>query len=131
MNGVAPLLVLRGTVVAGCGHFSRRIREFPQIFRQATGVDLFPGTINVEVDRNEALEIHEEFRSPDPIDSSQVLLFERCTINGFSGFRIRPFNVRDRSGGHGDHIIEVSSTERIPNVEAGALVVLTFQRAAR
>jgi CTP-dependent riboflavin kinase len=50
---------IEGRVVAGCGHFSKRMTAYPEVFRRAIG-EVFPGTLNVEVAR--CVRIREEGR---------------------------------------------------------------------
>ena len=47
---------------AGARDFTRRMTDFPHIFKEATGEDLFLGTLNIEIERNQALPIREHFR---------------------------------------------------------------------
>jgi hypothetical protein len=121
-------LIVRGIVRSGCQHFTRRMKKYPEVFKSATGVVLVPGTINVHIAGNQEIKIKEDFRMDDPMDANQVLLFEEMLINGISGFRIRPFNKLDGSGGHGDHVIEVSSDRKIPEISEGVEVILEFFR---
>lgn len=121
-------LIVRGTVGIGLQHFTLRMQRFPEAFKRATGEILVPGTINVHVSENREIPIKEEFRMDDPMDSSQVLLFEKCLINGIRGFRIRPLNKTNGSGGHGDHILEISSAQKVPDIAEGGEVTLEFYR---
>ncbi|MFI5421300.1 MAG: hypothetical protein ACHQ1H_10075 [Nitrososphaerales archaeon] len=102
------------------------MQQYPEAFKTVTGVDLVPGTINVQVLENREIRIKEEFRMDDPVDSNQVLLFESCQINGIPGFRIRPYNKTNGLGGHGDHILEISSAQRIPSASTGTEVTIEF-----
>lgn len=123
-----------GTVVTGFGHFFRRMTEFPEAFRKATGERLYPGTLNVDV--GQAITIKEDRRivGAEIGEPYQDLLFERCLINGVPAWRIRPYVLDERAGfpvgggGHGDHILEISSTTKIPNATAGSRVEITLFR---
>jgi CTP-dependent riboflavin kinase len=53
-------MILTGEVVRGCGHFKERMTTYREVFKQATGEHLHPGTINVNV--GEAIEFQGEFR---------------------------------------------------------------------
>jgi hypothetical protein len=100
----------------GLGHFSQRIARYPDVFRNATGEDLVPGTINIQV--GGPIPIREQFRicGTDIGEPDQDLLFEVCRVNGIWAYRIRPYNLVTGAGGWGDHILEVSSKDTIPNV---------------
>jgi CTP-dependent riboflavin kinase len=119
--------VVTGTVQDGQQHFSRRMTEHPSVFAEVFGCVPHPGTINVKVDS--PIAIQSESSIPDPLNEQQVLLIEKCLINGFDGFRIRPSEIlHPERGGRGDHIIEVSSCTKIPGIGLGVKVTLEFFR---
>ena len=101
--------VLTGLVdkKSGYGHFSQRLRDFPDDFLKATGEVLVGGTLNLKLDRE--IKIREHFRMPDPWkDERQVLLFEICRVLGVWAYRVRPWKLDGSGGGgHGDHILEI------------------------
>jgi CTP-dependent riboflavin kinase len=99
---------------------------FPEVFVHATGEHLFPGTLNIKV--GEAIAVEEHFRTRDPGDSEQDLLFEICRVGQIWAYRIRPRNRTTGHGGHGDHIIEIASSQKIPNAHHGAALEISFFR---
>jgi len=120
------VVFIQGTVIQGLRHFTRRMTEHAELFREATGECLFPGTLNVQIDRPEP--IREHFSIPDPIDATQDLQFEVCRINGNLAYRIRPINRQTGDGGHGDHILEIACATKLPNAGDGAVVTLGLFR---
>lgn len=130
----AERLTLKGTVVEGLRHFSRRMTEFPEVFRKATGETLYPGTVNVDVET--PIPIHEQSRiiGVEIGEPHQDLLFEPCLVNGIPAWRIRPYVLVEQpgfpvgTGGHGDHILEISCATKIPNASPGSQVEVTFLR---
>lgn len=110
----------------GSGDFTKRMIGFPDVFLQATGEKLFTGTLNVEIEK--PLEVIEHFRIPDVMDAEQDLLFEICRVGQIWAYRIRPRNRKTGTGGHGDHIIEITSSQEIPNAREGNPVEITFFR---
>ena len=104
---------VRGRLHKGSGDFTKRMTKYVDVFARATGEKLFPGTLNVQLDR--PIEIHEHFRirGVEINEPQQDLLFEICRVNGQWAYRIRPRNVNDGSGGHGDHIIEIACANRL------------------
>jgi hypothetical protein len=106
----------------------RRMENFPEVFRKATGETLIPGTVNVKLDRE--IKIKEEFKilGAEIGEPGQDLLFERCRINGTKAFRIRPFRPKDGLGGWGDHILEIASSQTIPNATTGSIVTFELFR---
>jgi len=118
-----------GTVQSGCSHFSRRMTDYPLVFEKAVGCRLHPGTINILIRRQ--IRIREEFRirGVDIGEPGQDLQFEKCLINGTPAFRIRPTSISNpEQGGHGDHVLEISSCEQIPNIAPGVVVTIEFFR---
>jgi CTP-dependent riboflavin kinase len=107
------MIRLRGSVERGYGHFARRIKDFAGVFEEATGEGLYPGTLNVRVEK--PVEIQAHFRTADPIDQRQNLLFEVCRANGLWAYRIRPYNIDTGEGGHGDDTIEIACSREIPH----------------
>lgn len=46
-------MTITGRVVQGCKHFRWRMTNFTEVFKGATGEELFPGTLNVKVESTE------------------------------------------------------------------------------
>jgi len=95
-------------------HFSRRMTEYPKVFEKATGERLYPGTLNVNVGRPNPVREHFRIRGTEINEPEQDLLFEVCRINQIWAYRIRPFHLATGEGGHGDHIIEIACSQKIP-----------------
>jgi CTP-dependent riboflavin kinase len=107
------MLILRGTIFNGVGHFRPRIENYPDVFEAATGEKLFPGTLNLRVAR--AVPPVEHFRvlGAHIGEPMQDLLFEVCRINGIWAYRIRPFDLRTGAGGHGDDVLEIACSREL------------------
>jgi CTP-dependent riboflavin kinase len=107
------MLILRGTIFDGVGHFRPRIENYPDVFEAATGEKLFPGTLNLRVGR--AVPPVEHFRvlGAHIGESMQDLLFEVCRINGIWAYRIRPLDLRTGAGGHGDDVLEIACSREL------------------
>lgn len=122
------MVVLQGRVKQGVGHFRIRMTNYPNVFTKATGEYLIPGTVNVDV--GQQVPIKEDFRilGMEINEPTQDLIFERCAINGIPAYRIRPFNPSDGSGGHGDNVLEIACSQRIPGVSEGAEVEVRLFR---
>jgi CTP-dependent riboflavin kinase len=118
-----------GKVIEGMGAWRPRIEQFPEVFLEAIGEPLFPGTLNVQIDK--PLTIHTEFvisgaRIGEP---EQDMLFESCLVNGIGAWRLRPFQPANGLGGHGDHILEiVSATQLRPRIADLERVIVEFPR---
>jgi CTP-dependent riboflavin kinase len=122
------MTVMEGTVVGGCGHFGRRIANFPDAFRKATGEELFSGTLNVDVGRPIEVKEHFRIRGEELDEPEQDLKFEVCRINGIWAYRVRPYVLTTTEGGHGDHILEIACAQEIPNATLGSVVQIALFR---
>lgn len=76
--------VLRGRVVTGFGNFSYWIAKLHDHYRRKTGLDLFPGTLNVRLD--------EEWRLP----ASGIVRLEKEEYGGTVSVNIVPCTVFGR-----------------------------------
>ena len=121
-------MVLRGRVQSGLRHFSRRMTLYADVFARVAGVRLFPGTINLKVERE--VPIGEDFRilGGEIGEPEQDLLFEECRLNGIRAWRIRPWQPATGLGGHGDDVLEIAAAERVAGVEPGAEFEVDFFR---
>jgi len=122
------MIVLKGRVVSGFGHFRARMTNFPEVFRRATGEVLFKGTLNVEVDRQIEIKEHFRIRGTEINEPEQDLLFEVCRVNGVWGYRIRPYVLATGEGGHGDNVLEISCAREIPNAACGSEIQIELFR---
>jgi hypothetical protein len=123
------MIILKGLVCQesqGLKHFSRRMREFPEVFERATGEHLYEGTLNVNVGKPIPVREHFRIRGAEINEPEQDLLFEVCRINQIWAYRIRPFYLATGGGGHGDHIIEIACSQKIPNVTPGTEVEIAL-----
>ncbi len=123
------MIILKGSVcpdAEGLKHFSRRMTQYPEVFERATGEKLFPGTLNVNVGERIQIKEHFRIRGTEINEPEQDLLFEVCRINQIWGYRIRPFHLATGEGGHGDHIIEITCSQEIPNIPPGTEVEIAL-----
>jgi hypothetical protein len=124
------MVILKGHVVQGCGHFQQRLTrwDFCAAYRKATGEDLCKGTLNVEVNRCVPVKEHFRIRGTEISEPEQDLLFEMCRINGIWAYRIRPYDLCNGSGGHGDRTLEIACSREIPNATNGKGVQIELFR---
>jgi hypothetical protein len=84
---------LRGRAVQGNKHFSKKrlLRDdFRLAYHNATGENLWKGTLNVEIDRCIPVKEHFRIRGKEISEPEQDLLFEICRVNGIWSFRSGP-----------------------------------------
>jgi hypothetical protein len=113
--------IFTGRVQSGVRHFEKRIKTFGDVFRKATGEDLYPGTLNLNVGNPVPIKEHFRIKGKDINEPNQDLIFEVCRVSGIWAYRIRPYDLATGLGGHGDHIFEIASSTRIPNVDSGSV----------
>jgi hypothetical protein len=122
------MIVISGRVIPGFGDFRKRMTAFPTVFSQATGEKLIAGTVNVNVGVSIPVREHFRIRGADIQEPEQDLLFEICRVGPIWAYRIRPFNLTTGEGGHGDDVIEISSSQQIPNAHVGDSVTISLFR---
>jgi hypothetical protein len=124
------MILTLGTIESGFKHFQGRMHRHAKAFEDATGEALFPGTVNVRINR--PVPPREHFRLSGALidEPSQDLLFEVIRVNGIWAYRIRPYELRTGAGGHGDDVIEiVCQRELLADLGGlGASVQVTFFR---
>lgn len=80
--------IVEGSLHNGSGDFTKRMTRFPGVFKHATGEELFPGTLNVQV--KEEIEIKEHFRirGSEIQEPDQDLLWKYAvsTTSGHTGY---------------------------------------------
>ena len=123
------ILAIEGITEEGIGHFTRRMKDYSDLFTSAFGHPLYSkGTLNVRVPHK--IFIKEHFRILGRcLNEPEDFLIEICRANGVWAYRIRPYHPQTAQGGHGDDIIELVSKEAIPGVEEyGSAVKIEFLR---
>lgn len=105
------VIKVTGIIQSGVRHFTRRMTTYATVFDAATGQKLHPGTLNVKL--QEQVAVREHFRIVGAMigESEQDLIFEICRLNSKWAYRIRPLNLKNGGGGHGDDVIEIASSE--------------------
>ncbi len=97
---------LRGTVASGTGDLARWMVVYADAYRDVTGVSLYPGSLNVELDR--------EWRRPEPpplrLEPDRVGVgvgLVPCAINGHQAFIVRTDRNEAGEGDHPRTVVEV------------------------
>ena len=97
---------LIGRVVSGTGDLAQWMRRYGDAYRVATGVELVPGSLNVELDR--------EYRFPSdgcihlsPSEAGVGVLLVPCSIEGQPAYLFRTHRTEAGVGDHPRTVIEV------------------------
>lgn len=120
-------VVLDGRVERGVGQASRRMASSPEIYERAFGERLFPGTLNVRVERRVPLREHFRiFGIEEKNDPTQDLLVEVCLLDEIIAYRICPWRLESGLGGHGDYVIELACPQKMANMTYGSRVTVSL-----
>ena|ERR1700733_3138566 len=133
-NDSSPIYIIEGTVKPrGSGDFRFRMTKFADVFERAAGEKLYPGTLNVKVDRPVRWKVDFRVRGAEIDEPNQDLLFEHCRINGPKAYRIRPYDLNTGGGGWGDDTLEIACEcclkDRL-SLDVGSIVEITLFRNA-
>lgn len=122
------MIEILGRVSSGNQHFSKRMSKHYKKFTKLLGENIHLGTINVNVGARVAIIEHFRLKGSEIDEAHQDLIFEICRINQMWAYRVRPVNLLTGTGGHGDHILEIICTNKIPDIIEGAEVKIQLFR---
>jgi riboflavin kinase len=105
--------ILRGKVVSGMGNFSYWIEKLSEHYQQKTGMRLFPGTLNVELEQPYLLPKQVVRLEGWEYGGSVSVNIVACSILGKSGFILRTDANEEGRGHHPKTIIEVATDVRL------------------
>lgn len=97
---------LVGKVDSGAGDLAQWMRKYRQAYRDATGVELVPGSLNVVLDRPYRLPEDGTVRL-DPDQAGVGVTLVPCYIEGRRAFLFRTDRNEAGVGRHPRHIIEI------------------------
>lgn len=105
--------ILRGKVVSGVGNFSYWIEKLAVHYQRKTGMHLFPGTLNVQLDEPYSLPkqvVRLEAREYAGTVSVNIV---PCSIRGKSAFILRTDANEEGRGHHPKTIIEIATDVKL------------------
>jgi riboflavin kinase, archaea type len=107
------LSILRGKVVSGMGNFSYWIEKLHHHYFRKTGMNLFPGTLNIQLDEPYALPKQTIRLEGEEYGGSVSVNIVPCSIWGKSAFILRTDANEDGRGHHPRTIIEVATDVKL------------------
>lgn len=107
-------MILTGKVKSGFGTGSFWVNKIKDIFKEKYNMDLFLGTLNIELDREIILEDTEKVM-PKEYGGDFDVLVKKCEILEHTAYIVRPEKNNKRGGDHPLNIIEIVSDVNIRN----------------
>jgi riboflavin kinase, archaea type len=105
--------ILRGKVVSGMGNFSYWIAKLHEHYQRKTGMSLFPGTLNVQLDQPYTLPRHVIRLEGHEYGGSVSVSIAPCSILGKSGFILRTDANEEGRGHHPKTIVEIATDVKL------------------
>lgn len=107
------LSILRGKVVSGMGNFSYWIEKLHDHYLRKTGMRLFPGTLNVQLEEPYTLPSAVIRLEGQDYGGSVSVNIVPCSILGKSAFILRTDANEEGRGHHPKTIVEVATDIRL------------------
>ncbi|HUN83213.1 MAG TPA: DUF120 domain-containing protein [Terracidiphilus sp.] len=105
--------ILRGKVVSGMGNFSYWIEKLGVHYQRKTGMNLFPGTLNVQLDEPYTLPRQVVRLEAQEYAGTVSVNIVPCSIRGKSAFILRTDANEEGRGHHPKTIIEIATDVKL------------------
>jgi riboflavin kinase, archaea type len=107
-------MLLRGQVVSGIGNFAFWIDKLSDHYRRKTGMTLFPGTLNLQLQEPYSLPLAGVLRlEAGEYGGSVSVNLVPCSIRGRRGFILRTDANESGRGHHPKTILEIASDVKL------------------
>jgi riboflavin kinase, archaea type len=107
------MTILRGKVVSGMGNFSYWIHKLEEHYLRKTGMRLFPGTLNIQLDQAYSLP-HGAIRLEGHEYGGEVSVsIVPCTLRGKKAFILRTDKNEAGEGHHPRTVIEIATDVKL------------------
>ncbi|MDJ0688370.1 MAG: DUF120 domain-containing protein [Xenococcaceae cyanobacterium MO_188.B32] len=108
--------ILHGKVVSGKGNFSRWIEQLHYYYYQKTGLNFFPGTLNVKLDRPYYIPENTLCLDAKEYGGTVSIYLVRCQILGHPAYILRTDRNEQGIGDHPHTIVEVACEVKLRDV---------------
>ncbi|MDJ0680057.1 MAG: DUF120 domain-containing protein [Xenococcaceae cyanobacterium MO_167.B52] len=108
--------ILRGKVVSGKGDFSQWIRKLHKYYYQKTGLNFFPGTLNVKLDRPYHIPKNALCLDAKEYAGKVSIYLVKCQILGHPGYILRTDRNEEGRGDHPHTIVEIACEVKLRDV---------------
>lgn len=105
--------ILRGKVVSGMGNFSYWIDKLEKHYQRKTGMKLFPGTLNVQLEEPYSLPKQSIRLEAWEYAGSVSVSIVPCAIRGRKAFILRTDANEEGRGHHPKTIVEVATDVKL------------------
>lgn len=105
--------ILRGKVVSGMGNFSVWIEKLHDHYLRKTGLRLFPGTLNVQLDHPWSLPPQRIRLEADEYGGTVSVNLVPCSVFGRRAFILRTDANEEGRGHHPRSIVEVATDVKL------------------
>lgn len=105
-----------GTVCTGRGDFARWMELLAAQYAALAGVELVPGTLNVELDTPWSMPAHALRLEPDPLLGTVRVFVVPCRIAGRSAFVLRTEANEAGRGDHPQNLVEIAADVHLRSV---------------
>ena len=107
------MAVLRGKVVSGIGNFSCWIEKLREHYLSKTGMNLYPGTLNVQLEKPYSLPQRVIRLEGQEYGGTVSVNMVPCSIRGKSAFLLRTDANEQERGHHPKTIVEIATDIRL------------------
>jgi riboflavin kinase, archaea type len=104
---------LRGRVVSGVGNFSYWIERLHDHYARKTGMQLFPGTLNLELEQPWSLPPRPIRLEADEYGGTVSVSLVPCTVFGRRAFILRTDPNEQERGHHPKTILEIATDVKL------------------
>lgn len=105
---------VRGRVASGLDNHARWMTIYAELYEAKTGVELYPGTLNVVLDHE--WHVGGDVIRLEPPEYGVPLSIVPCTISGIDAFVVRTDKNDRAEGDHEPNVIEVAAAVHLRSV---------------
>lgn len=102
-------MILQGQVVSGLGEASIWVKKIKNIFHEKTGMKLYEGTLNIDVNHKYLLGTDVMKFSPNEYGGTQEVLVKECSVLGNKAYILRTKANENGEGTQPINIVEIVS----------------------
>lgn len=105
-------MIIKGRIKSGYGNASFWVKKINNIFKQRYKEELFPGTLNVELEEPYILS-NTDMIEPGEYNGQYVVYVKEAMINGYKVHIVRTERNNLPNGDHSLNVIEIVSRENL------------------